>query len=227
MKSNEDNISRFLLFCGVFAPIMMMVIIIIAGQITPDYNPISDTVSQMGAPERPYSRVLNGGYVIYGILIGVAAYGLCRSMSFTLTAKRLAILLSIHAMGTMLLGFFPDSLDLASKHFTDDIIHNTISVISCLPLLIGILIFRRIARQEKALRVAGILGLVVIAINLPMPIITIFEPLKPISGLLQRLLSGGAFSWLTLTFILLYRKCFRLQNKYNSKVIPCLKSALR
>ena len=220
MKTNGDNISRFLLLCGVFAPIIMMVIIISLGQITPDYNPISDTISQMGTPERPYAIVLNGGYVIYGILMGLAAYGLYRSISSATTAKRLAILLGIHAIGTMLLGVFPDSLDLLPKHFTNDFIHNTVSVISYLPLLIGIFIFRRIARQEKALRVAGIFGLVVVAINLPMPTTTILEPLKPISGLLQRLLSGSSFLWLALTFILLYRKRRRLYSKCNTIDVP-------
>ena len=142
--------------------------------------------------------------------MSLAACGLYRSISSTTTAQILTILLCIHAMGTILLGLFPDSLDLLPKHFTDDLLHNTVSAISSLPLLIGILIFRRIARQEKALRVLGILGLAIVAISLPMPTIAMFEPLKPISGLLQRLLSGSSFFWLTLTFLLLYRKRCRL-----------------
>jgi len=212
MKSGGDSTSRFFLFCGVLAPVMMMVIIIVVGQITPDYNPISDTISQMGTPDRPHAIVINGGYVIYGILMGLAAYGLYRSISSTTTAKRLAILLGIHAIGTILLGVFPDSLNLLPKHFTDDLLHNTISAISYLPLLIGILIFRGIARQERTLKVTGILGLVILIINLPMPVINMIDPLKSIGGLLQRLLSGSSFFWLTLTFFLLYRKRCVLQR---------------
>jgi hypothetical membrane protein len=211
MKSREDNISRFLLVCGVLAPIMMMVIIIIAGEITPDYNPVSDTISQMGTPASPYAMVLNGGYIVYAILMGLAAYGLCRSMSFTTTAKIVAILLGIHAIFTILLGFFPDTLDILAKSFTDDLLHNIISAISYIPLLIGILIFRRLARQEKTLKVVGILGLVIVVINLLMPTIAYVEPLKAICGLLQRLLIGGSFLWLTLTFILLYRRHYGLK----------------
>jgi len=210
VKSKEDNITRFLLLCGVFAPIIMMSIIIVVGQITPDYDPISNTISQMGTPASPYAILLNGGYVIYGILMGLAACGLYRSISSTIMAQRMTMLLCIHAIGTILLGVFPDSLDLIPKQFTDDLLHNTVSVISYVPLLVGILVFRRIAYQEKALRVAGILGLVIVAISLPMPTIAMFEPLKPISGLLQRLLSGSSFFWLTLTFFLLYRRRCRL-----------------
>jgi hypothetical membrane protein len=181
---------------------MMMVIILVIGQITPDYNPISDSISRMGTPDRPYAVVLHGSYFVYGVLMGIAAYGLCQTMSCTDSAKRLAILLGIHAIGTMLLAVFPDSVDLPLKH----VIHDVMSVTSYLPLLVGILISRGIARQERTLKVTGILGLVIIIINLPMPVINMIDPLKSIGGLLQRLLSGSSFFWLTLTFFLLYRK---------------------
>jgi len=212
MKPGMDSASRFLLFCGVLAPVMMMVIILVVGQITPGYNPISDTVSQMGTPESPYAIVLNGGYIIYGILMVLAAYGLYRSIGSTATAQRLAILLCIHAIGTILLGVFPDNLDLLPKHFTADLLHNTVSAVSYLPLIAGIFISRGIAHQERTLKVIGILGLVIIIINLPMPLINMIDPLKSIGGLLQRLLSGSSFFWLTLTFSLLYRKRCALQR---------------
>jgi hypothetical membrane protein len=212
MKSSRGSTSQFLLFCGILAPVMMMVIILVIGQITPDYNPISDTICQMGTPERPYAIVLNGGYIIYGILMCLAAYGLYRSISSTATAQILTILLCIHAMGTILLGVFPDSMDLLPKHFTADLLHNTVSAISYLPLLAGILVSRGITRQEKTLKVTGILGLVIIIINLPMPFINMIDPLKSIGGLLQRLLSGSSFFWLSLTFFLLYRKRCALQG---------------
>jgi hypothetical membrane protein len=212
MKRTGDDISPFLLLCGVLAPVMMLVIIIVVGKITPDYNPVSDTISQMGIPGQPYAMVLHGGYIFYGLLMGTAAYGLYRSLNFTRQAKGLAVLIGIHAAGIMLLAVFPDSRDSPLKH----IIHDVISTISYLPLIISVLIARGIARREKALKVVGILGLAVIAINLPMPVINMVEPFKQVSGLIQRLLSASSFSWLTLVFLLLYRKRNRLYRKYNS-----------
>jgi len=187
---------------------MMMVIILVIGQITPDYNPISDSISRMGTPDKPYAVVLHGSYFIYGVLMGMAAYGLYQTMGCTDNAKRLAMLLGIHAIGTVLLAVFPDSVNLPLKH----IIHDVMSVTCYLPLLLGILISRGIARQERTLKVTGILGLVIIIINLPMPVINMIDPLKSIGGLLQRLLSGSSFFWLTLTFFLLYRKRCVLQR---------------
>jgi hypothetical membrane protein len=184
---------------------MMIAIIVVVGQITPDYDPLSDTVSQMGAPERPYARVLNGGYAVYGVLMALAAAGLPRNVGFTTRGKRLALLLMAHALGTILLGVFPDTLDLEPKGFTDDLLHNTVSVVSSLPLLGGILVLRGISHEKRALRVAGILGMVIIVINMPVPAIPRLAVLQPVSGLLQRLLSGAPFLWLAATFALLYR----------------------
>ena len=210
-KLNEDRIARFFLLCGVFALILMMVIIIIVGQITPDYNPISDTISQMGTPNSLYSIVLNSGYVIYGILMSGAAYGIYIRLRYTDMAKTLAILMGIHAIGSILLAVFPDSPDFPGKHLTDDIFHNTFSAISYSALLIGILVLTRIARQERALKVVAMLGLAVVTINLSLPAVTMFGPFEPVSGLLQRLLITSSFIWLSLTFLLLYTKSPRIK----------------
>ena len=220
MKSKEDNISRLSLLCGVFAPVMLMVTIIILGEVTPDYNPVSDSISQMGAPGRPYAHVLSTGYAVYGLLMGVAAYGLYRGMGFTDMAKNLTILVGVHSVSTMLLGVFPDTLDIARKHLGDNFLHNTISAFSYLPLLISILIVRGIASQEKGLKVAGILGVFVIIVNLPMPAINYVPPIEPFAGLVQRLLSGSISLWVTLAFALLYRKRLILSRQSQHGKLP-------
>jgi hypothetical membrane protein len=212
IKLNGDRIARFLLLFGVFAPITMMVIIIVVGQITPNYNPISDTISQLGAPNKPNSIVLNTGFVIYGTLIGGVAYGFYRRLRYVSLARILAILLSIHGIGGILLGIFPDSPITPDTHFTDDILHNTLSGISYSALLVGILVFIRIARQEKAFKVAAILGLAVVILNLPLPVITVFDPFKQISGLLQRLFIASSFLWLALTSLLLYKNHLNIRD---------------
>ena len=204
-KIDLERMSRRLLLCGVFAPITMMVVIIVVGQITPHYSPVSDTISQMGTPESPYALVLNCGFVIYSVLLGLTAYGFHRRLRYAAMGKTLVLLLCIHIIGIILMMAFPDSPDFAGKHFTDDILHNVFSAIAYPALLVGILVFAGIARQERALRVTAAMGLVVVILNLPMPFITMFDSLKPVSGLLQRLLMAGSFLWLALTSLYLYK----------------------
>ncbi len=202
MKSNQDSKYRFLLFCGVLAPFLLGIIIIVVGQLTPDYSQVTDSVSKAGIPGKPYAWLLHGGYYIYGILMGVAAYGLNRTLSSVPGASGLATLLGIHALGTVLLAVFPDSNDSPFKH----VVHDIMSVTSYLPLIIGIFISRNLARYEMTLKVGGILGIFIIIINLPMPVINMINPLLAVGGLLQRILSACSYLWLALTFLLLYRK---------------------
>jgi len=216
MKSSEDSKYRLLLFCGMLAPIIIGVIIIVVGQLTPDYNQISDSISRMGTPERPYAWLLHGGYYVYGTLMGIAAYGLSRTIGSTPRANGLAILLGIHAFGTILLAVFPDSVNSTARH----IVHDIMSATSYLPLIIGIFISRKIARHEMTLKVVGILGIFIIIINLPMPVINMVSPLASIGGLLQRILSGCSFFWLTLTFFLLYRKRCSIECQVKSMKVP-------
>ena len=216
MKSSEDSKYRLLLFFGMLAPIILAVVIFAVGQLTPDYNQVSDSVSLMGTPDRPYAWLLHGGYYVYGVLMGIAAYGLSRTIGPAPGANNLAKLLGIHAFGTVLLAVFPDSVDSAFKH----IVHDIMSTACYLPLIIGIFIARRIANHELTLKVAGILGIFIIIINIPMPVINIVGPLASIGGLLQRILSGCSFLWLTLTFFLLYKNYRSIEYRMKNIKVP-------
>jgi hypothetical membrane protein len=205
VKLNDDRVTRFLLLCGVLAPIMLASVIFIVGQITPDYNPVSDTVSQSGTPDSPYSVVLNAGFVVYGISMCGVAGGFYRRLRYAPIARVLAILLIIHGVSSILLALFPDSLDFPGKHFTEDMLHNVFSAVSYAAELIGMLVFAKIAYRDKRLKAVAILGLAVVAFNLPLPMVTMLDLIKPISGLLQRLFTAGWLLWLIVTSLSLYR----------------------
>lgn len=205
-RLNSHRITRLLLLCGVGAPIAMTTLIIVAGQIDPNYSSVSDTISLLGAPNRPYSTVINIGFVIYGALICGAAYGFYRKLRYIPLAKILVILLGVHAISAILLGIFPESPSIPpDTHWTDNILHNTLSGISHSALLMGILVTAKIAREEKALKAVALFGLAVVVINLPLPVIIVFDPFESINGLLQRLFVISSILWLTLTSSVLYK----------------------
>jgi len=209
MKLNEDNKYRLLLFFGVLAPIVLGIIIIVVGHLTPEYSQVTDTVSKAGITGRPYAWLLHSGYYTYGILMGMAAYGLNRTLSSVPGASTLVKLLGIHALGTVLLAVFPDSNNSPFEHM----VHNIISITSYLPLMIGIFISRSLARHEMTLKVVGILGIFIIIVNLPMPVINMVHSLSTVGGLLQRILSACSYIWLALTFLLLYRKRCSIEHR--------------
>jgi hypothetical membrane protein len=185
---------------------MMTILIIVAGQIDPNYSSVSDTISQLGAPNRPYSIVINTSYVIYGVLICGVAYGFHRKLRYIPLAKILSILIGVHAISAILLGIFPDSPSIPSDtHWTDNILHNTLSGISHSALLMGILVTVKIAREERALKAVALIGFAVVVVNLPLPAIIVFDPFESINGILQRLFVISSILWLALTSSVLYK----------------------
>ncbi|OGO36094.1 MAG: hypothetical protein A2147_01855 [Chloroflexi bacterium RBG_16_57_8] len=205
MKSQTGNKRRFLLLCGVIAPIMMTGIIIVLGQITPGYDPIRQMISQLGAPGREYAIVLNGGYAAYGLLMGAAAYGVSRSLNLSTAAGRLAAVLYVHALGTVLLGLIPDS-PLSDFNLLRHVLHDAASVLAYVPILVSWLFVRSFAGGDPPLRATAIAGVFIAVINLPMPTLAYVDAIEPVRGLIQRSLFAAAFSWLSVVFVLLQRR---------------------
>jgi hypothetical membrane protein len=203
------RLTRFSLLCGVLASAMMFAVIIAVGQITPHYDPFRETISQMGTAESPYAAWLNGGYILYGSLIALTIYGFFLSFRHDHRARLLAALLGIHVLGAMLLGVIPDTPNLPGADHSGLNPHNIVSAIAYLPIIGAAFVFYRINRRVAGLRAASALGLVVIAVNLPMPVITQVDAVSPICGLLQRLFYAVTFSWLALASWLLFRRAGR------------------
>ncbi len=203
MKVGPKLSTSVWLLTGSLAPLFLMANVTVIGIVTPNYSPISQTVSILGISGKPYAWALNGGYILYAVLICIAAFSLARSNVFAAISRRGAFLLAIHAAGMVLLAVFPDSLTSMTEH----LIHDAVSTLAYVPLLIGILVFRSASKRSSVLKLAGIVGLAIVAANVPMPVINMLAPVKPFSGLLQRVLAGAAFCWLGATFgILVFRR---------------------
>jgi hypothetical membrane protein len=193
---------------------MMMVIIVIVGQITPDYSPISETISQMGARERPYSIILNSSYILYGTTIIYIVYSLYRRLFHTTMINTLAVFLIMHAIGSIFLAVFPDKTDTSGGYFSENIIHNTFSGISYITLLLAILIYSIANIKAKNKKSIAIVGILVVSINLVMPLINIVSYFDEISGMLQRLFIFCSFSWIIITSIILYKRNYLKNSVY-------------
>jgi hypothetical membrane protein len=211
----------FIFYLGILAQVMMMVIIITVGQITPNYSPISETISQMGARERPYSIILNSSYILYGTIIIYIVYSLYRRLFHTTMINTLAVFMIMHAIGSIFLAVFPDKTDTSGGYFSENIIHNTFSGISYITLLLTILIYSIATIKVKNTKSIAIAGISVVSINLVMPLINVVSYFEEISGMLQRLIIFCSFSWIIVNSIILYKR-----NYFKNPVYPVDKKTL-
>ena len=218
MKTLPGTRSRLFLFCGMIAPAILGITVLVVGYITPGYDPISDSISLMGTPEQPYAWLLSSGYWIYGVLMCFAAYGLNRIFIKVPIIKPLSILLGIHALGTILLAVFPDS----TTSFYREMLHNFVSGIAYVPLLAMIYIFRNFSKDHSSFSRLKSFGLFVLLINIPLPFVHMVGPLSIAGGLLQRVLCACSFVWLRLAFFSLYKAQFSLtwNNSDTGQLTP-------
>ena len=206
VRTYNKKFINFVFFLSMFAILMMMSIIITVGQITPDYSPVSDTISRMGAEIAPYSDILNTGYIIYGIIIIVIVYNLYTRLDHTKIIKLSVILLLLHAFGSIFLAVFPDKPDIPGGYWTANIIHNTFSGMFYASLLLGIIVYSLKALNNKTTRGIAIFGFTLVTINTIMPFINVVSYLTEISGLLQRFLLFLSYFWVVLASSILYRR---------------------
>ncbi|UCE97807.1 MAG: DUF998 domain-containing protein [Dehalococcoidia bacterium] len=205
-RVNDKKIVSFVYILGIFAIIMMSSIIITVGQITPDYNPISDTISRMGAKIAPYSNVLNTGYIIYGIIILIITFHLCKKLVYTKHFILPMILLLLHAFGSIFLAVFPDKPDIPGGYFTANIVHNIFSAMFYASLLLGIIVFSIKSLKDNKMKGIALFGIILVTLNIIMPFINVVSYLKEISGLLQRSLLFLSYFWVVITSSLIYKR---------------------
>lgn len=105
---------RFLLRCGVAAPIIYVVTVLLGGLITPDYSHVSQAISELTATGAPHKLLLDIGFFSYNVAALLFAVGLLWRL-WRYRRRQLAVgavLLAGVALSGLLMYFAPmDLLD--------------------------------------------------------------------------------------------------------------------
>ncbi|MFQ5400870.1 MAG: DUF998 domain-containing protein [Anaerolineae bacterium] len=99
---------RFLWLLGVFAPLWLSAVSVVAGALTPGYSPVSEVVSELGARGMPYADLMNGaGFMLTGIFIILFSLGAKRMMGNGKLAGLTSLLIALTGVGVFGSGYFP------------------------------------------------------------------------------------------------------------------------
>jgi len=71
---------KILAICGIIAPIIFAIIVIISGLLRPDYNQLVNFVSELGAVGAPNAIIQRINFMLLGILIVAFTFGLHRGI---------------------------------------------------------------------------------------------------------------------------------------------------
>lgn len=99
---------KALTWCGVFAPVLRLGLILLLGFLDPEYSHLRDRISELGARDAPSAGLMNiVGTVLVGVLLCLFSLALYRGIEPGILATTSAALLASSGLAFIVVGLFP------------------------------------------------------------------------------------------------------------------------
>jgi hypothetical protein len=202
--SQQSAKLKILALCGILAPIVYMLALVIGNILDPSYSQVGKTVSeliQQGAPNRD---LLNAIFIIYNILlIPFAAgmyYGLRKGWARNVI---LAALVVAGVLGVAWTLFFPLDVGGKSESLTGQL-HLAVGGL-VVPLIFALeLSFWQGARKDSRWQGYEKFSLAIFAVTLVFGLTTVVFVNSDYRGLLERITTGSFLVWIEVLALKLY-----------------------
>lgn len=187
--------------CGISAPIIFTLLVILASLLRPDYSQTQNFVSDLGVG--PYSFIQNINFLIFGLLSIFLALGLRQSLPNleNKSQKAGAWLVALFGLGVMFAGVFPEN-------YLSQMPHNLVSSTAFVSIIAAQLIIWNGLKQEDTTiwgryrtysLVSGLISLIfVIILKIAMIYFVDYQ------GAFQRLFLAVPWIWIGVTGVQLY-----------------------
>jgi hypothetical membrane protein len=201
------RLSRYLAICGMLAPLAAIAFMLIGASVTPGYDYIRNTLSELSAVGAPHPEWMNAGFVSYGILIIGLSFAVRQRLAPRTGTTVVWLMIIIHGVGVILTAVFPYNAAITEGlHSLKDASHHLVSITACVAFIIGMLIMARMLWAESAWRGVTRLSLVAIGIVSILFVFTLIPVFRDIAGLLQRISALAMFIYIEALSI----RCFTL-----------------
>ena len=206
----KTHISRILSFCGILSAPTIIIIIIIAGLLTPGYNPLTGTISDLCGQESVSPGLMIAGFYSYGVLIIAFSYGLYLKLRPGRKARTIWITLTLYGIGMILAGIFQDSPGMGLETLNaEGILHSTFTTAGFFLLLIGVWVFAKSVYNKPSWFGFTWFSIAATAVSVVLSIVFILQSYIPYSGLLQRVFYIIPLTWIEMVSIWLFRLSFK------------------
>jgi Protein of unknown function (DUF998) len=194
---------------GIVAPILFAIVVIDLGHRWIGYNPLTQTISELGAIDAPNMGLQALNFGVLGTLTIVFAIGLT---IYDGRFRSTSVFVGIYGVGTSLVAFLPcDPGCPAGGMSVMQLAHSLDALVSFVTLAIAPLLFWRSSRTIPSWIKISPLSLGVASVSIPLLLvyltIEVFS-LSPYTGLFQRIFFGLLFAWM----ITIASQLIRLQN---------------
>lgn len=199
------------LLCGLVAPILWAVVIVVAGALRPGFEHLGQYISELGERGADNAALMRyGGFVATGLLhLGYAAAlgaTLGRSSRRRALALLVAVLVAMNGLGRIGAGVFSCEPGCEGAESATQRLHHGAASLAFLSIAAAALLGGRLFRGERALQglagysvLSGAAGLLFLAL------MSAGGALDAYVGLFERLASGVLSLWVLVTALSLWR----------------------
>lgn len=185
--NQKDFFWGLLAVCGVVAPIVLIVLIVVGAAVTSGYNHVLEPISQLAATGSPHPGWMSAGFITYGIMILGFGFVLYRSGRNHRLAWLVLLFYVLHGVGFLLGGVFSDDPRTAEAVSTaTGILHNVWIIIGCISFIAGMLVFAWLKRNDPTWRLIIRVFIVFLAIILLTFVISQIPAFTAAEGVMQR-----------------------------------------
>ncbi len=205
---HQNNAQKLLAVCGIAAPIIFAILMIVAGFLYEGYSHATQALSELGGVEAQYPIVQNANFFVFGILTVAFAFGLHRGIGDGQGSRLGPILVGIFGIITVAQAFLPCDPGCDFKSLIGAL-HNLTGLNSFLALCVGILVTSRRLKGDPNWQsyrgyslITGVAALVSLVAWIG---ISKAAGVDAVNGVLQRVFIGIVFLWIEVVAIRLFR----------------------
>ena len=205
--------SKVLMLCGILAPVVYILTVILGGVIRPGYSHISQAVSDLIATEAPNKSLLDPLFAFYNLLTIAFGAGLFLYVRSDHQNRRKVVgtlgaltLVASSVFGFIIL-FFPEPAGGMSAAITSTgKMHIVFAGLSSLATMLAILLMGFWFRNNQPLRGYGLYSFISVAVVFLSGGFAAFSVAtqSPIGGLVERITIGGFVQWLFIIALTMY-----------------------
>jgi len=201
---SQGNKSRILALCGILAPIIYVIALVVGNVLDPSYSQIEKTVSELVQRGAPNRDLINGILVIYNLLIIPFSAGLYLSLKKGWARSVVLVALVLTALlGAIVTLFFP--LDEGGRSETLTGMMHLAVVGLVVPCTFAFeLGFWRSVRKDERWKGYGLFSLVIFTITLVFGLATVAFVTSDFRGLIERITIGSTLLWIEVLATRLY-----------------------
>jgi len=199
-----DISRKFLAICGIIAPIIFAIIVIIAGLLRPDYSHLTNFVSELGAVGAPNAIMQRINFVLVGIPIVAFTFGLHRGIGEGKGSIIGPLLIAIFGLSAVVSGIF--STDPIQPGSFSDIMHSMSSAIGSIAAILAFFIISERLEQDTLWRRYRYFSIVIAFVAIVVSVVGVgLLGVLGAPGLAQRLFMAVLFLWIEVMAIRLFQ----------------------